>query len=311
MTTHRVHTSGQRLDQVLAEVDRIGSRSRARRVLESGKVRVDGRVVGLGDAGRKLDEGALVAVDWDRPGTSTDAVRGRQKVTSAGVVVLYDDADIVAVDKPVGLLTDTADARQLKERDSLRKRLVPWLRSQGARPFVVHRIDRDTTGVVLVAKHERAAEALRTQFRNRAPERVYLAVVDGVPSPREGGWEDPMLWDPAHKIQRRCPPDAEGAFLARARYRVVEVLDGAALIEVRLETGRRNQIRLQAQLRGHPLVGERLYRAPDQRPRLAFPRQALHARRLSVAHPTTGAPIVVEAPIPDDMARLLMQIRRP
>lgn len=298
----------QRLDRLLASLPRIGSRNRARQVLESGKITVDGAPVGLADAGRTLEAGAVVVVDWDRPGTALDAVRGRRKVADAGVVVLYDDPDVIALDKPVGLLTDTASAQQAKERDSLRKRLVPWLRAQGARPLIVHRIDRDTSGVVLVAKHEQAAEALRQQFRARAPERVYLVVVEGVLRPEEGTWEDPMAWDSGRRIQRRCKPDDPGAFLARAHYRVREILGGASLLEVRLETGRRNQIRLQAQLRGHPLVGERLYR--EGPPTLTFPRQALHAHRLTVRHPRTGKPLTIASPLPPDLQRLLARLRK-
>lgn len=302
-----VTEADQRLDQVLAALERVGSRNRARRVLESGKVSVDGQPVGLDDAGRRLAAGAVVRIDWDRPGSSLAAVRGRRRIAEAGLEILYEDEHVLAIDKPAGLLTDTASVQQARERDSVRKRLTPWLRARGQRPWIVHRIDRDTTGVVLVARTEPAAEHLRRQFRARAPERVYLAVVEGVPRGREGVWEDPMVWDAARRIQRRS--DEEGAFLARARWSLREAFAGAALIEVRLETGRRNQIRLQAQLRGHPLVGERLYRPEGQPDRSRFPRQALHALRLGVVHPATGRPLTVEAPIPDDLRRLLRRLR--
>lgn len=305
-----VEVAGERLDQVLAALPRVGSRARAKRALEGGKVTVDGASVDLGAAGRRLPTGAVVEVDWDRPGSSLARVRGKRKVAAAGIRILHEDPDLVAVDKPVGLLTDTATAQQQRERDSLRKRLTPWLRAAGGRAFIVHRIDRDTSGVVLLARNEEVAERLRAQFRARTPERVYLAVVEGVPSRSEGTWEDPMVWDAPKRIQRRCAPDDPDAFVARAHYRVVEAFSGAALVEVRLETGRRNQIRLQAQLRGHPLIGERLYRSPDQPARVSFPRQALHARKLAVVHPKTGTRVEVEAPLPSDMARLLRSLRR-
>lgn len=303
----RVVDPDQRLDQVLVNMARVGSRNRARRALESGKVRVDGRPVGLDDAGRRLAPGTLVQIDWNLPGSSLAATRGRHHIAQAGLGILYEDEHVLAIDKPSGLLTDTASVQQARERDSVRKRLLPWLRAHGQRPWIVHRIDRDTTGVVLVARTEVMAERLRRQFRAHTPERVYWAVVEGVPRSREGIWEDPMVWDAARRIQRRS--DEPGAFLARAAWRVHEVFAGASLLEVRLHTGRRNQIRLQAQLMGHPLLGERLYRPSDRPDRSRFPRQALHALRLGVVHPATGRPLVVEAPLPTDFHRLLERLR--
>ena len=160
------------------------------------------------------------------------------------------------------------------------------LRPRGKRhPFVVHRIDRDTSGLVLFAKDARTQEALKGQFRRREPERVYLAVVYGHPEPNVGTWRDRLVWDRKALIQKETHPrDPEGTD-AISDYRVVETFRDASLIEVRLQTGKRNQIRIQARLRGHTLVGERRYvYGPDELRPIPFSRQALHAYRLAFVH---------------------------
>jgi len=136
---------------------------------------------------------------------------------------------------------------------------------------------------------------------------VYLAIVEGVPEPREGTWEDWMAWDARKRVQRLAAEGDEGAVLAQAHYRVTaELPKGRAALEVRLVSGRRNQIRLHAMLRGYPLVGERLY-VPEGLPRRShdIARHALHAHRLAFDHPNSGQRITVESPIPVDLQRLL------
>jgi 23S rRNA pseudouridine1911/1915/1917 synthase len=177
----------------------------------------------------------------------------------------------------------------------------------------VHRIDRDTSGVVLAARTERASRELRRQFRNHKPTRCYLAVVHGVPEPANGEWADWMMWDPAKRIQRTTPAETEGSVLATTKLRTIARYGRfASLVELRLHTGRRNQIRLQAQLRGHPLLGERLYlpedwKGPARRP---IQRQALHALFLELAHPHSRERVRFEAPLPDDLRRLLAQLKK-
>lgn len=298
--------SGARLDKFLAGLASVGSREKARQALKSGKVAVDGEPVGADDAGRTLRPGQRVVIAWARPGTGRRRTAGREAMERAGVTVLYEDPAMLVADKPAGLLTDAADQDQARHRDTLRKRVRAWL--GGAEAFPVHRIDRDTTGVVAFAKTEPAREALRAQWETRSPERVYLAVVEGRVERDGGHFADWMAWDARVRVQRPCDPQADGAYLAEADWRVVERLRGATLIEVRLVTGRRNQIRLHAMLLGHPLVGEPLYRRQG-RERIPFPRQALHARRLGLKHPTTGAPVVFEAPLPPDLERLLARLR--
>lgn len=300
---------GWRVDRVVAAVPSVGSRRRARQAIETGKVRLDGRILGLDDVSRPVEAGARLEVDWDRPGTSRRLVAAKKALVAAGVDVLWSDEAIVAVDKPAGLLTDSATREQYQREDSLRKRLAALLRAEGDAVRIVHRIDRDTTGVVLAARTEAAEAALLAQFHRQEPVRVYRALVHG--EPRPGTWEDWMAWDRARRLQVPTRPEAPRAVLARAEVALVERFGDVAEIEVRLVTGRRNQIRLQAMLRGCPLVGERLYVPEewDPRGRIRFHRQALHAWRLGVRHPTTGAPIAFEAPFPTDIEELRGALR--
>ena len=298
--------AGQRLDRFLAAANRLGSRTRAAKAIARGKIFVNDREAAAGDGGSMLTAGDVVRVWMDRPGTS----RRRQALGPArDLPILYEDAAIVVLNKPPGVLSvpleRRGEARSVYDdvKDYLARRRQP-------RPFVVHRIDRDTSGIVLFARHPAGQRRLKEQFKRHDPERVYLAVVYGHPTPAEGTWRDRLVWDEKALIQKETHQrDARGKD-AVCHYRVVELLDGASLIEVTLVTGRRNQIRLQARLRGHTLVGEQRYTyGPDSLRPVAFPRQALHAYRLGFRHPSDGRPMQFEAPVPDDLVRLIAQLR--
>jgi 23S rRNA pseudouridine1911/1915/1917 synthase len=176
---------------------------------------------------------------------------------------------------------------------------------------VVHRIDRDTSGLVLFAANAKAQQHLKRQFLRREPERVYWAVVRGQVYPSNGEWHDRLVWNDKALIQRAARgTDARGAE-AVSIYRVLQTFDAATLIEVRLVTGKQNQIRIQAQLRGHALVGERRYvhgSSSETTPR--FGRQALHSRRLAFRHPADERPLRFEAALPEDLEELLARLRR-
>lgn len=295
--------AGSRLDKFLAAPQRLGSRGRAASALERGKVFLDGVEVGLPSAAARLTAGQVVRVWSDRPGSA----RGSRTATG-DLAIVWEDPQLIVVNKPPGLLTVPLDRRA--GASSVHDQLREYLRPQGKRPYVVHRIDRDTSGLVLFAKSEPVQQVLKGQFRRREPERVYWAVVYGHPNPPEGTWRDALVWDDRALIQKATHPDDPRAAEAESRYRVLEAFGDTSLIEVSLVTGKRNQIRIQARLRGHTLVGEQryVYGPAGLRP-VAFPRQALHARRLGFRHPLDGRPIQVEADVPDDFANLLGVLR--
>ena len=291
-----------RLDKFLAAADRLGSRGRAVAALDRGKVFLNGEEVV--DASRRLAEGDVVRVWMDRPGSAR-----RAPSQTGDLEILYEDDVLVVLNKPPGLLSVPLERKAAAS--SVYDQLEDYFRPRGKRrPFVVHRIDRDTSGVVIFAKDARTQEALKAQFRRHEPERVYWAIVYGHPDPTAGIWRDRLVWDRKALIQRATRPrDPEGTE-AVSEYRVVERFRDTSLIEVRLRTGKRNQIRIQARLRGHTLVGERRYvSGPDVLRPIAFPRQALHAYRLVLKHPEDQRPLRFEAPLPPDFRDLLGRLR--
>jgi 23S rRNA pseudouridine1911/1915/1917 synthase len=298
--------AGARLDKFLAAAGRLGSRGRAVTALERGKIFLNGEEMSLEDAARRLAAGDVVRVWMDRPGSARRAPQSE----TGDLEILYEDDFLLVLNKPAGLLSVPLERKV--GASSVYDQLEDYFRPRGKRrPFVVHRIDRDTSGLVLFAKDARTQEALKAQFRRREPERVYLAVVYGHPEPTAGTWRDRLVWDRKALIQKETHPrDPEGAD-AISDYRVVESFRDASLIEVRLQTGKRNQIRIQARLRGHTLVGERRYvYGPGTLRPIAFPRQALHAYRLAFQHPGDGRVLHVEAPLPADFSELVERLRR-
>jgi 23S rRNA pseudouridine1911/1915/1917 synthase len=252
------------------------------------------------DAGVRLDK--FLA---DRPGS---AKRGARVGSTGDLDVVYEDDALIVVNKPPGVLSVPLERNP--GVPSVYAQLERRFRSHGKRrPFAVHRIDQDTSGLVVFAKDPASERHLKSQFARRRPERVYLAVVYGHPTPSSGTWRDVLVWDTKALIQkethRRDPSGTE----AIADYRVVERFREASLLEVRLRTGRRNQIRIQARLRGHTLVGEQRYTyGPDALRPIPFERQALHAYQLEIEHPADGRTLRLEAPIPPDLADLLARL---
>jgi 23S rRNA pseudouridine1911/1915/1917 synthase len=295
-----------RLDKYLAAPERLGSRARAVAALERGKVFLNGREAGLGDAARPLIAGDTVRIWIDRPGSA----KPRAGVTRVGdLEILFEDETLLVVNKPAGLLAVPLERKT--DAPSVYEQLEDHFRSRGKRrPFVVHRIDRDTSGLVVFAKDARSQAALKEQFKRREPERVYWAVVYGHPAPASGTWRDHLVWDAKALIQKESHRNDPRASEAISDYTVLERFRAASLVEVRLRTGRRNQIRIQARQRGHTLVGERRYVAESEElGTIPFERQALHAHRLGFLHPADGRPLAFEAAPPADFAALLDRLR--
>jgi len=297
--------AGLRLDKFLAAVDRLGSRRRASVALDRGKVFLNGVEAAPAAGATALGTGDRVRVWMDRPGSA----RSRAPVQAGDLHILFEDEILLVLDKPAGLLSVPLERKA--HEDSVVDQLVEYLRPQGRRkPFVVHRIDRDTSGLVVFAKTAASQRVLREQFKRHTVERIYHAIVYGHPDPPSGTWRDRLVWDQKALIQKETHPRDPKGKDAVCRYQTLERFAATSLIEVRLETGKRNQIRLQARLRGHTLVGETRYvYGPDALRPIAFPRQALHALRLVFAHPVTGKPVRFEAPVPADMSALVSRLR--
>lgn len=299
--------AGVRLDKFLAAADRLGSRARAVAALERGKIYVNGLEVSLTDAARRLAAGDVVRLWMDRPGSA----RRTPRIHPGGDLdVIFEDDVLVVVNKPAGMLSVPLERKT--ELPSVYEQIEDRLRSHGKRrPFVVHRIDQDTSGLVVFARDAESQRRLKAQFARREPERVYLAVVYGRPSPASGTWRDTLVWDTKALIQKETHPRDPKGMEAISEYHVVERFRDASLIEVRLRTGRRNQIRIQARLRGHTLVGEERYvYGPESLRPIPFGRQALHAFRLGFDHPSDGRELLFEAPLPADLNDLLARLRR-
>lgn len=299
---------GARLDRFLAGAAQLGSRQRASRALERGKVFVNDAEATPADAGRRVHTGDRVRVWMDRPG-SAHRRWGRAGGAEGRLQIVYEDPVLIVVNKPAGLLTVPLPRRG--DEPCVEEQLAVHLRSRGKRkPLVVHRIDRDTSGLVVFATRAEAQNRLKSQFRRHEPERLYLAIVYGIPSPASGTWRDRLVWDQAALIQKETHPRDPRGKDAVSDYRVVERFASASLLEVRLKTGKRNQIRLQSRLRGHTLVGEQRYvYGPDDLRPIDFPRQALHSYRLAFRHPVTGQQLSFEAPLPGDMSELIARLR--
>ncbi len=217
--------------------------------------------------------------------------------------IVFEDTHLLVVDKPAGLLTVPIPGKRSR---NLKELLDRYLTSQKRRARAVHRIDRYTSGLVVFAKGYRAWEGLVEQFRAHTPERVYLAVVRGTVEPPEGTLRHRLELTRDGFRQRVVE---RGGTPAVTHYRVLERFRGATLLELRLETGLKNQIRVQLRAAGHPLVGDRHY-SVEEAAETRLGRQALHAWRLGFVHPVTGRPVRFEAPVPSDLERLLGRLRK-
>jgi RluA family pseudouridine synthase len=233
--------------------------------------------------------------------------RYRRKRRSRNLDVVYEDGVLLVVNKPPGILSVPLERKP--DVPSVFDQIVARLRSHGKRrPFTVHRIDQDTSGLIVFVRDAPAQRKVRAQFASGETERVYLAAVQGHPSPAEGTWRDRIVWDEKALIQKKARPGDPRALDAVLRYATREAFARASLLEVHLGTGRRNQIRIQAELHGHPLIGDRRYGSGPDDP-VAFGRQALHAWRLSFVHPADGRTLRFEAPVPEDFSGLLARLR--
>jgi 23S rRNA pseudouridine1911/1915/1917 synthase len=305
-------SAGRRLDQVLAELAPEHSRTRLVAWIKAGEVRVDGEVVE-----RPAHAVAAHAVLEFAPPPEEHRSGG-----TGAISILLDDPDFAVVDKPAGVICHPSEAvRGGTVSEQAEALFGPLPDPHGdeddepgeRRPGIVHRLDARTTGVLLVAKTEAAAEHLVAQFAARSVAKTYLALVFGAPRFLSDWIEAPIGRDGRHGDRMAVVREGEGRS-AETYYEVRERFDGCTLLEVRPRTGRTHQIRVHLESIELPLVGDPLYRGrlrhrglPAGAP--AIDRQALHAARLEFDHPRTGARVVVEAPLPADMQGLIDWLR--
>ncbi len=284
--------AGTRLDRFLAELPEVGSRAAAERLIEAGKVTVDGEAR---PKSHRLAAGEAVEAE-PAPPRALEPERIPLRLA-------YEDEHLLVVDKPAGLVVHPGAGHDTGT-------LVHGLLGVAAggeeptRPGIVHRLDRDTSGLMVVARSEEAYRGLQALLRRRAVEREYLALVRGRPRSRTGRIEAPIGRD--RREPTRISLDTPTPREAVTHFRVEELLPRHALLRVRLETGRTHQIRVHLEAVGLPVAGDPLYGVGGD---LELRRQFLHAARLAFPHPITGERVAVESPLPDDLAAALATAR--
>jgi 23S rRNA pseudouridine1911/1915/1917 synthase len=287
--------AGERLDRFLAGLPEVGSRAAAERLLAAGGVRVDGAAL---TKSHRLDGGEEVELEPPEP------QRAGVEPEEMDLRIPYEDEHLLVVDKPAGLVVHPAPGHAT---GTLVHGLVAHDAAGGEepeRPGIVHRLDRDTSGLLVVARSAEAHRRLQNLVRRRAVEREYLALVVGRPRSRSGTIEAPIGRDrddpTRHSLDTATPRDAT------THFEVAELLPRHALLRVTLETGRTHQIRVHLAAVDLPVAGDPLY---GKRRELGLERQFLHAARLAFPHPMTGDRIEIASELPDDLEAALTRAR--
>jgi 23S rRNA pseudouridine1911/1915/1917 synthase len=285
--------AGQRLDALLAEP--LGSRSRAARMIDDGLVTVDGE--------RRPKRYKVLAGERITVEAVEEPVAPADVGATVDFDVPYEDEHLLVVDKPAGLVVHPARGHQTGTlAQALEGRAVggdaDW------RAGLVHRLDRDTSGLLVVAKSDAVHETLKAALQRRDIAREYLALVEGRPPAKSGTIDAAIGRD--RRVRTRMSTDTDVPRDARTHFELLEALPGTTLLRVRLETGRTHQIRVHLQAIGHPVAGDPEYGRAGL---LGLERQFLHAARLAFEHPVTGEPVAIESPLPADLVAALERAR--
>ena len=285
-------SAGERLDILLAEM--LGSRSRAQRMIVEGRVLVDGATV---RKNHRVAGGERVAIDEGPP--AAEAPDADAPVADFGVS--YEDEHLIVVDKPAGVVVHPARGhREGTLAQALTGRAAggedPW------RAGIVHRLDRNTSGLLVVAKNDTVHRGLKEAMARREIRREYLALVEGRPPSRSGTIEAPIGRD--RRVRVLMSTDTDTPKDAITHFEIERALPSSTLLRVRLQTGRTHQIRVHMQAIGHPVCGDREYGHADLH---GLERQFLHAARLAFTHPITGDGVDLVSPLPADLAAALQQ----
>lgn len=300
--------SGGRIDKVLAEATEL-SRARVQALIDEGRVEIAGKSVTT--ASLKVASGTPFRI------TIPPAIAAQALPQDIALTIAFEDAHLIVVDKPAGMVVHPAAGNP---DSTLVNALLHHCKGQlsgiggVARPGIVHRIDKDTSGLLVVAKSDTAHEGLAAQFAAHTVHRRYLAVCAGHPSPPDGTIDARLgRSDADRKKMSVLAKDSSRGKHAITHYKVLEKLEASALIECRLETGRTHQVRVHCASIGHALLGDPLYgRTPKSlRPlleRIGFARQALHAAELGFIHPVTKEELHFASPLPQDMRELIDEL---
>ncbi|MDR2560787.1 MAG: RluA family pseudouridine synthase [Holophagales bacterium] len=283
------------------------SHRQAKGLIDAGCVRVNNELAA--SHGQRLKDGDAITVNFD-PDTSYHELPRPKKISDSEIKILWEDKHLVFVDKPAGMLSVPTE---MSDESSLADALVEQYRKRGIkRPqiYIAHRIDRHTTGVIVFAKTQESIDGLKNLFHEHSINRVYKAILVGDLPENAGALHDKLIertrsMKMAVVARRSGTPPPERAKPAMTHYRVIERLPGHTVVELRLETGRRNQIRVQFAERGFPLLGDHVYGTASP----IIDRQALHAELLGLRHPVTDENITVQAPLPEDFEDALRKLR--
>ncbi|MGE5722895.1 MAG: RluA family pseudouridine synthase [Sphingomonadales bacterium] len=295
---------GWRLDRALAAALPTISRERIKALISSGRVRAEG-----GDAVRDPASKALAGAEYEIQVPEPEPAHNVPQ--DIALTIAYEDEHLIVVDKPAGLVVHPAAGNPDGTLvNALLHHCAGRLSGIGgvARPGIVHRIDKDTSGLLVAAKTDVAHEGLSAQFARHSVQRTYRAIVAGIPSPGEGTVDAPVARSTANRQKMAIVGEGRGK-RAVTHYRLITPLREAALVECRLETGRTHQVRVHMTSIGHPLLGDPAYgRArPAHREllkRLEFQRQALHAAELGFVHPVSKENLSFKSAVPSDMQEL-------
>jgi 23S rRNA pseudouridine1911/1915/1917 synthase len=293
-------TAGARLDKLVAENCPGLSRTHAQQLIEAGAVTVNGKTA---KASLKLNAGDKVEI----------TVAPEAPTTLAGeaipLKIVYEDADLLVIDKPAGLAVHPAPGTP---SGTLANAVVNYLPSiakdaedlavgETHRPGIVHRLDKDTSGLIIVAKNREAQANLSDQFKNRTVKKTYITLVQGILTPEQGIIEADIGRDPKHRQRMAVVADGRAS---RTAYTVIKYYGNNTLLEIKPETGRTHQIRVHLAAIGYPVVGDTTYGSHVK----SLTRQFLHAGKIGFSLPSTGKWVEFESPLPQDLQKTLTEI---
>ncbi len=301
MLTVEPASAGARLDRWLSERLTDLSRARLQSLIRGGLVRVDGAV---SKAAHRLRGGERVEIEVPPPADETLTPE------SVPLSIVHEDAHVLVVDKPAGMVVHPGAGRSDGTLAAAILAHAPTTAGVGGprRPGIVHRLDKDTSGLLVVAKTQQAYDDLVAQLAARTVTRRYLAVVHGRVRANEAVVDAPIGRHPTERVKMAIRPAGRGK-RAVTRYRVLERFDDFTFLEVRLETGRTHQIRVHLASLGHPVVGDSVYGKPRTRSPIPLDGYALHATGLAFVHPAFRKVVECAAPIPERIERLLLHLR--